>query len=40
MDAGKMPRLDQRNLQMGRQNPIQLSKNDAYKMLERTKLFD
>jgi len=38
--AVKMSRLDQRNLQYGRQNSIQLSKNDTYKTLRRAKLLD
>jgi hypothetical protein len=40
LDAVKMPRPDQRGLHYSRQNPIQLSKNDTYEILERTKLLD
>jgi len=40
VDDVKISRLDQRNLQNGRQNSIQLSKDDTYKTLERTKLLD
>jgi hypothetical protein len=40
MDGVKMPRPDQRNLQDGCQNPIQLSENATFKMLGRTKLLD
>jgi hypothetical protein len=40
VDDVKISRLDQRNLQYGRQNSIQLSKDNTYKTLERTKLLD
>ena len=43
VDAVKMSRLDQRNLQNGYQNSIQFSKNDhrgKMKISERTKLLD
>jgi len=40
VDAVKILWLDQRNLQYGRQNSIQLSKNDTYKTLGRAKLLD
>jgi len=40
LDTVKMSRLDQRSLQNGRQNPIQLSMNDTYMTLGRAKLLD
>jgi len=43
VDDVKISRLDQRNLQNGRQNSIQFSKNDhrgKMKISERAKLFD
>ncbi len=40
MDVVKLLCPDQRNLQNRRQNPIQLSKNETYKTMERTKLLD
>lgn len=40
MDPVKIPCPDQKNLQIGRQNPIQLLKNDTYTAVKGTKLLD